>query len=151
MERPRTHIPVAGRSAKWYAGGLSFSCTQCGNCCSGPPGFVWVTREEIARIARFLGRANGRLDKDHVRRVGLRTSLTEKPDGDCIFLQRREGKAYCGVYDARPVQCRTWPFWNENLRTPADWEAAQEKCPGMGRGTHYGFVAIEELRRRRKT
>ncbi|NOT01100.1 MAG: YkgJ family cysteine cluster protein [Phycisphaerales bacterium] len=152
MERPKAeNVVVVARSAKWYADGLSFSCTQCGNCCSGPPGYVWVTREEIARIAKFLGRANGRLDKAQVRRVGLRHSLTEKPDGDCVFLKRRDGKAYCGVYEARPVQCRTWPFWNENLRTQADWDAAAGNCPGMNGGTHFGFVAIEELRRQRKT
>ncbi|MFM1805538.1 MAG: hypothetical protein RL136_2417, partial [Planctomycetota bacterium] len=31
--------------APWYAEGLRFECTQCGNCCSGGPGAVWFTPE----------------------------------------------------------------------------------------------------------
>lgn len=135
---------------KWYGGGLRFECTQCGNCCSGPPGYVWVTREDIARIAESLGRSDGVLDRKYVRRVGLRYSLTEKPDGDCVFLKRKDGKSYCGVYDARPLQCRTWPFWSQNLRSANSWRQASETCPGMNNGKHYGFVAIEELRLKRR-
>ncbi|MEK7757087.1 MAG: YkgJ family cysteine cluster protein, partial [Planctomycetota bacterium] len=77
---------------KWYHDGLKFTCTQCGNCCSGDPGYVWATKEEVHQIAEFLGRPDGRLDKTHLRRVGLHYSLTEKPDGDCVFLTRENGK-----------------------------------------------------------
>lgn len=131
---------------KWYQDGLKFSCTQCGNCCSGDPGYVWATKEEIASISRFLGRTDGGLDPKHLRRVGWRFSLTEKPDGDCIFLKRENGKSMCSIYSVRPVQCRTWPFWRENLRTPVAWEQAHQRCPGMNTGRHYDFVQIE-LRR----
>lgn len=136
---------------KWYLGGLQFSCTQCGNCCSGDPGYVWATREEIAAIAAFLGRQDGWLDKTQLRRVGVRYSLTEKPDGDCIFLRRGpDGRTTCGIYEVRPLQCRTWPFWDELLRTPDDWHrVAAKKCPGMNTGKHYDFVAIEEIRLRK--
>lgn len=132
---------------KWYQDGLRFSCTQCGNCCSGAPGYVWVTREEIAKIAAFLGRPDGTLERAQLRRVGLRYSLTEKPGGDCVFLKREGGKSMCSVYPVRPLQCRTWPFWNQNLGKPEDWEHAHEKCPGMNRGKSYTFVQIESIRR----
>ncbi|MHC4067164.1 MAG: YkgJ family cysteine cluster protein, partial [Planctomycetota bacterium] len=92
--------------AKWYQEGLRFECTQCGNCCSGPPGYVWVTKEEIRAIAKLLGRTNGTLDQSLLRRVGLRYSLTEKPGGDCIFLRRQDGSSHCSIYAARPRQCR---------------------------------------------
>ncbi len=39
--------------APWYQDGLAFTCTQCGKCCTGDPGFVWVTDEEIAALAAF--------------------------------------------------------------------------------------------------
>eukprot|EP00961_Rhodomonas_salina_P046921 629705-Rhodomonas_salina.2 len=29
-----------------------------------------------------------------------------------------KGKAICSLYEARPKQCRTWPFWPENLASP---------------------------------
>lgn len=131
---------------KWYAGGLAFECTQCGNCCSGPPGYVWVTKEEIERIAAHLGRKDGRLGKEHVRRVGLKYSLKERPDGDCVFLKRDGKKTYCGIYEVRPLQCRTWPFWSINLKSKAAWNAATTTCPGMNRGKRHDFVAIESLR-----
>jgi uncharacterized protein len=131
---------------KWYKEGLRFECTQCGNCCSGPPGYVWVTRDEVKRIADFLGLGNGWLDKSRLRRVGFRHSLTEKPDGDCIFLKRENGKAMCSIYPVRPLQCRTWPFWSVNLKSQAAWDQSAENCPGMNKGPHYNFVHIEELR-----
>ena len=131
---------------KWYRDGLKFECTQCGNCCSGDPGYVWATKEEIGRISKFLGRSDGWLDKKHLRRVGLKFSLTEKPGGDCIFLQREGGKSKCSIYSVRPLQCRTWPFWTSNLRSAAAWEDAATRCPGMNHGPHYGFVKIEEIR-----
>ena len=132
---------------KWYAAGLSFSCTQCGNCCGGDPGYVWATKEEIAKISAFLGRSDGRLEKQHLRRVGLHYSLTEKPDGDCIFLTRENGKTGCSIYPVRPLQCRTWPFWKENLRSAETWDqVARSKCPGMDHGQPYTYVQIEGLR-----
>lgn len=134
---------------KWYQAGLAFECTQCGNCCSGPPGYVWLTKEEIRRIAGFLGRDDDTLDPSQLRRVGLRYSLTEKKGGDCIFLKREGGKAMCSIYPVRPLQCRTWPFWTELLKSPDHWNEAARTCPGMNRGPLHEFVQIEVQRTRK--
>jgi len=135
---------------KWYRVGLRFECIRCGRCCSGAPGYVWVTRIDIARIARFLGREDGRLDKGTVRRVGLRYSLTECRDGDCIFLVRENDTIRCSIHPVRPLQCRTWPFWTSNLRSSDAWnEAHRTTCPGINRGKHYDFPQIERLRKAR--
>jgi hypothetical protein len=134
---------------KWYNDGLRFSCTQCGNCCSGDPGYVWATKEEVARIAAHLGRTDGRLGREHLRRVGLRYSLTERENGDCVFLKRENGKALCSIYPVRPLQCRTWPFWPELLESPQTWALAHKKCPGMNKGKHHDFVQIETIRAKR--
>ena len=135
---------------KWYREGLKFTCTQCGNCCSGEPGYVWATREEIGKIAAFLGRTDGWLDPEHLRRVGLHYSLTEHPNGECIFLKRENGKSMCSIYPVRPLQCRTWPFWSENLKSEKTWNAlAESKCPGMNKGQSYDYVQIETRRTQR--
>lgn len=134
------------RRKKWYGDGLNFTCTQCGNCCSGDPGYVWATKEEIARIAEFLGRDDDWLSPKHLRRVGLRYSLTEKPGGDCIFLSREGGKVGCSIYPVRPLQCRTWPFWNVNLSSAHAWSQASHGCPGMNNGKHHDLVQIETIR-----
>lgn len=130
----------------WYRDGLKFTCTQCGNCCTGAPGYVWVTREERAQIAEFLNGQANMTEQEYLRRVGFRHSLVERSNGDCIFLTNVNGKRICSIYPVRPHQCRTWPFWSSNLRTPQAWEAASRDCPGMNRGTHNGFVAIEDVR-----
>ena len=135
---------------KWYRDGLRFECTQCGNCCSGDPGFVWATKDEISRISEFLGRDDDWLDRKHLRRVGLRYSLTEKPNGDCIFLKREKGKSLCSIYSVRPVQCRTWPFWSSNLKSRTTWQEAAKTCPGMNQGRKRDFVQIEVLRTQRR-
>ncbi len=135
----------------WYKDGLRFTCTQCGNCCSGAPGYVWVTKQDVENIARFLGHADGRLPSKYVRRVGLRRSLTEKPGGDCIFLARTRDAATCAIYPVRPTQCRTWPFWNENLRSPETWNEEAKECPGMNQGDHHDLESIDARRRRRSS
>jgi hypothetical protein len=132
---------------KWYQDGLRFTCTACGNCCTGEPGYVWLTREEIRRIARFLDRDDEWLEPGQLRRVGFKYSLTEKPNGDCIFLVAQgNGKRTCSIYPVRPLQCRTWPFWPQNLKSPNTWAEAAEMCPGMNNGKHHNFVAVEEVR-----
>ncbi len=140
---------MPNQSKKWYRDGLRFRCTQCGNCCSGDPGYVWARKEEIKGIAKFLGKPDERLDKEHIRRVGFRYSLTEQPDGDCIFLKRSGGKATCSIYPVRPLQCRTWPFWSDVVRTPESWETVSQTCPGINQGTHYDLVQIETIRTQR--
>ena len=135
---------------KWYKGGLRFGCMGCGSCCTGEPGYVWVSRDEIRHIAKYLGREGDWLGKDQIRRVGFRYSLTEKSNGDCIFLQHdSDGKRMCSIYPVRPLQCRTWPFWTVNLRSVSAWREASLKCPGMNNGYQYTFKAIEELRLKR--
>jgi Fe-S-cluster containining protein len=128
-------------SQPWYRDGLRFQCTQCGDCCTGAPGYVWVTQEEIDALAAKLGMDADTFERSYVRRVGVRRSLVEFPNGDCVFLdsQRR-----CTVYDARPQQCRTWPFWESNLKTPQAWKQTCEACPGCGRGE---VVPLEEIAR----
>ena len=68
-------------------------------------------------------------------KIGIRRSLKEFPNGDCVFFDGQTRK--CQVYGARPRQCRTWPFWDSNLKTPESWAQTCEVCPGSGRGQLY--------------
>ena len=121
-------------TSPWYQDGLAFSCTKCGACCTGTPGYVWVSPEEIARLAEFRGETVERFAAKFVRQVQDRYSLIEKPGGDCIFWDKEAG---CTVYAARPVQCQTWPFWPENVQTRDDWDHVCSICPGSGQGRLY--------------
>ncbi len=129
-------------SEPWYEKGLRFRCTRCGNCCTGPPGFVWVNEEEIAAIAEHRGESVDEVSLRHVRRVGNRRSLREKVNGDCVFFDKEQG---CTVYPARPRQCRTWPFWESNIETPDAWQRTCSVCPGAGKGE---LITVEEITER---
>ena len=128
----------------WYHAGLRFTCTQCGDCCTGAPGHVWVNNEEIAALAALVGKDLAEFEDQYVRRVGARTSLKEFPNGDCVFFDGQARK--CSVYGARPRQCRTWPFWDSNLKTPEDWKHTCSVCPGSGSGKLHSLDQIEAQR-----
>jgi Fe-S-cluster containining protein len=127
-------------SQPWYKDGLRFTCTGCGNCCTGDPGFVWVNRQEIKALADGLGLDVVAFEAQFVRHVGIRRSLVERANGDCIFFDPINRR--CEVYELRPRQCRTWPFWNTNLRTPESWAETCQACPGSGRGKLYNLGEI---------
>ncbi len=127
--------------------GLRFACTQCGNCCTGVPGFVLVSDDEVAALARRLGVTKAQFIDRYTHMLDEGRSLTERKTSfgfDCVFLDRDTipGKAVCGVYEDRPKQCRTWPFWPSLLKTRAAWEAAKKTCPGIDQGELVPLVQI---------
>ena len=136
----------------WYAGGLYFECTSCGGCCSGPAeGYIWVSRPEIKIIADFLEETPVQLRQRALKRLGLRTTLIEQlQTKDCVFLQREVGGKKCTIYAVRPGQCRSWPFWPDNLANPATWNRAARRCPGINRGRFYSFEEIEKIKKNKK-
>lgn len=159
----RNHPPVPASSThEWFAQpredarsreqpGLRFSCTMCGNCCSGPEGYVLVTDAEAQALADRLHISVEAFLTTYTHMTSQGRSLTEKLSAaghDCVFLDREKvpGKAVCGVYEDRPRQCRTWPFWPSNLRNRAAWERAKRICPGMDQGAHYTPVQIRIAR-----
>jgi Fe-S-cluster containining protein len=129
-------------SEPWYQDGLRFRCTRCGNCCTGPPGFVWVTDEEVDAIAAHRGEPRVHTERLYTRAVDRRRSLRERDNGDCVFFDREKG---CTIYPVRPRQCRTWPFWESNLETPEAWAETRRVCPGSGQGE---LISAEEITRR---
>ena len=143
-------LAVIAPAAPWYADGRQFTCTQCGNCCTGGPGFVWVSPGEIERLAGFLHLSVDETMERYCRRVGQRISLQEFPspkgEYDCVFLKEQNGRRVCSVYSVRPLQCRTWPFWESNLASPQAWLIAHNRCPGIGRGELLTQKQIEEKR-----
>ena len=137
-------------SEEWYKDGLSFSCTQCGNCCSGPPGYVWFTDEEALKMAASVKLEVNEFLRRYAHTINGKWTLNERagPQGyDCIFLQRDDrGKAQCSIYLTRPQQCRTWPFWPELLKRPTEWDRASDRCPGMNSGKTYTLAQIRVIR-----
>lgn len=132
----------ASDQGPWYKDGLRFQCTGCGDCCTGAPGYVWVNQQEIDALAARLEMKVEKFEAKYVRRIGVRRSLVEFSNGDCVFFDNQTRK--CNVYNERPRQCRTWPFWNSNLKSPETWAETCESCPGSGKGKLYQLEHIQQ-------
>ncbi|WP_457595143.1 YkgJ family cysteine cluster protein [Hydrogenimonas sp.] len=106
------------------------ACETCGgNCCTGESGHIWVAVQKIPEMAAFLGIGSDEFIERYLEKVGYRFSLREKVvDGeyDCIFFDRRLRR--CTVYPVRPMQCRTFPFWDYFKDHE---EELRNECPGI--------------------
>jgi uncharacterized protein len=129
-------------SEPWYQAGLRFTCTQCGHCCTGAPGFVWVSDDELDAIADFRGEKPHEMWALYTRRGHRGRTLREKENGDCVFYSATAG---CTIYPVRPKQCRTWPFWESNVASSEAWERTCKVCPGAGHGE---LISAAEITRR---
>lgn len=139
--KPETPDAKGPADQPWYKDGLKFTCSQCGDCCTGFEGFVWVSEEEMQAMADHLGMSIGAFKLEHTRKVGRKVSLKEFANGDCTFFDG--ATRGCKIYQFRPRQCRTWPFWDSNLESPAAWRETKKLCPGAGKGTFFSLEEIE--------
>lgn len=144
--RARPAVPRAeGAPSRepWWKDGLRFACTACGRCCSnhGEFAYVFSTRAERKAIAERLGLSLRAFEARYTERVegdGSRTFLSR--DDACIFL---DPAGRCSIYELRPKQCRTFPFWPELLATEDTWARdVASFCPGAGSGTLHDAETI---------
>lgn len=124
---------------KFYAEGLRFECQGSGKCCTsrGTYGFVYFDAEDRRRMARALKIPTREFTQKYCQRTGGHWHLKD-PKSDCVFL---DGKR-CGAYEGRPKQCRTWPFWPENLNARTWNGEIASFCPGVGKGRLYSAEEI---------
>jgi Fe-S-cluster containining protein len=131
-------------SNQWFKEGLSFGCTGCGRCCK-MNGDVWLSPEEQPAIAKAIGETVDSFRDKYTRQTlkewaclkqgtAVATSTdtsntstdtttsteTETIKTGCVFLSSETGQ--CTIYETRPVQCRTYPFWPSLLEDIEDWE-----------------------------
>ena len=66
-------MTVSDLEMHWYRDGLAFSCTRCGACCTGAPGYVWVSTEEIQDLARYRGESVDQFSRSFVRQAAMRS------------------------------------------------------------------------------
>jgi Fe-S-cluster containining protein len=91
---------------------------------------VWVSDEEIARLAQERAMSDAAFRSVYTRSVGSGVVLRQKSNQDCVFF----GERGCEVYALRPKQCRAYPFWQAIVHSREDWELESRACPGIGTG-----------------
>jgi valine--pyruvate aminotransferase len=137
----KTEEKESGTRPRFLDGGLRFGCTQCGQCCTGAHGIIRVDADEIRALSDSLGMGAQDFKARYLYRIPNGFSIRERENGDCMFL--RDGR--CSVYGLRPRQCRTYPFWFENVRSEPAWERAAADCPGIGQGRLYTREEVLEI------
>ncbi len=124
---------------------------MCGNCCRGfNEGEVYLYKDDILRLAKFLnikGKKGLRqfaekylkviddsffwkeLEAQRSRKYWFKT-LAYKFTGKnehCHFLKDNK----CSVHEARPFQCRSFPFWQMMVSSRKNFEDYTKKCKGL--------------------
>lgn len=120
-------------SENWWSEGIRFECQGSGKCCTshGEYGFVFLTLKDRQNLARYLKISTRTFTNKYCDKTHGTFHLKEDPKNpDCMFLKSKS----CSVYQARPIQCRTWPFWPE-VMNPKTWKREVKSfCPGVGKG-----------------
>ena len=128
----------------FYAEGLRFECYRCSTCCRHTPGYVFLSLNDLESLVSITGMTEKEFLSTYCREVftirGKKISLKEKANYDCIFWE----KDGCIYYEARPFQCRSFPFWKQYLGTKRRWDNLLSFCPGIGKGQTHTKEEIEE-------
>ncbi|NOR46310.1 MAG: YkgJ family cysteine cluster protein [Candidatus Delongbacteria bacterium] len=127
----------------FYKDGIKFECKQCGNCCN-ISGYVFVFKEDLNRILELTDFTMNDLQTSYLSTVDGYTVFRDKGTGACIFWD--EAIKGCKIYEARPTQCRTFPFWKTLLYNESKWKEGTSDCAGVGSGRLYSEEEIDELK-----
>jgi uncharacterized protein len=127
----------------WWAQGLPFQCAQSGRCCHrrGDIGYVYVNYRERRALAAHLDMSIEDFTREYTVAEDEGARVLRFDDDHCTFLDQKS----CTVHQAKPIQCRTWPFWQETLASEESYqELVQAMCPGSLGGP---LVPAKEIRR----
>lgn len=106
------------------------ACEECqGRCCTGESGYIFVSHTEIEAIAKLLNLSVNDFGVKYLFKKGYKYSLKERlyeGSYECVFYDRESNG--CTIYEARPKQCRTFPFW-DYFKQRVD--EVKEECPGI--------------------
>jgi Fe-S-cluster containining protein len=127
-----------GKKLKWFGEGLRFECQQCKTCCKN----FLLNGKRVAHVFlkddEFTNFEYSNLEVVKPKSIVLKV----KSNGDCIYL----GSNGCTVYDKRPEQCRTYPFWSDLMNNKKQWKFLGKSCHGIGKGRLYSLEEIERIK-----
>lgn len=127
---------------RFYKNGIRFECQGSGKCCITRSGysFVYLSFNDRKRIAAHFGISTRQFTGQYAQKTDGLYHLKD-PEGDCPFFSNNR----CDIYESRPQQCRTWPFWPENMKKIVWENEIVPSCPGIGTGKLYTAEEIEDI------
>jgi len=106
------------------------ACEECqGKCCTGESGYIFVNKAEVEAIAKLLNLNVNEFAVKYLYKKGYKYSIKENKFEDsyeCVFYDRQTNG--CNIYEARPTQCKTFPFWDYYKQRV---DELKEECPGI--------------------
>ena len=96
------------------------------------PGYVWVNKEEIAALAARLNMSVVDFEADYVRQVGVRKSLIEYDNGDCVFFDGESRGCRCMKID--PASAAPGRFGNRTCARPRPGKRRAKSAPAAAKG-----------------
>lgn len=128
----------------FYEKGLKFECRRCSYCCGNGPGFVYLSKADLERFCAHFEMQPIAFVEKYCRWVTYYEgktvlALIETKKLECVLWNNG-----CTAYKGRPVQCRTWPFWDWMVKEKADWDECAKDCPGMNSGPVHSKEEIEK-------
>jgi uncharacterized protein len=109
---------------------MRFECQRgCVACCE-QKGNVYVTREDIARLAEHLGISRAEFRRRYLCGSAPLLRFRKQRHKACPFLL----PGGCSVHEVKPLQCSSFPFWPELLHSASERREAKKYCPGLGKG-----------------
>ena len=127
-----------------YEKGIRFECQGSANCCvsRGSHGYVFLCKKDLSRLAKYFNISLKKFKINYCETSDGFIHLKEiRKNGECIFLKNTK----CKVYKNRPTQCRTWPFWPENMNSKIWNNEVVNFCPGIGKGKLINRKKIENI------
>jgi Fe-S-cluster containining protein len=86
-------------------------CLKCPALCCRAAGYVRVSRDDIRALARHLGMTVREFEQQHIAEIAKNGEKRIKEGyKTCQFLTEDRS---CGVYEARPRDCRGYVCWNQ--------------------------------------
>jgi len=130
----------------FYKNGLKFTCKRCSFCCGHSPGFVYLSKIDLERLCAYFNMTPADFAKKYCRWANYYQGTTvlalqEQKNYDCILW-----KNGCTAYQARPLQCSTYPFWTWMLQDKETWNEIAQECPGMNSGRLWSKEIIEKTK-----
>ena len=109
----------------------SSACSSChGNCCIGESGYIWISENEILNLAKYLKISQNEVREKYLYKASYKYSIQEiqldENNFSCCFLNVE--KKQCMIYEVRPMQCRTFPFWEYFKKNENE---VYKECPGI--------------------
>lgn len=130
--------------SSWYKNGIRFECQGSGRCCTsrGEYGYVYLSRTDRINMAKALELSLTDFTRTYCTKYDVNLHyLKSKGSNHCVFLENNK----CSVYKGRPTQCRTWPFWPENMNAKIWKSEIVNFCPGIDKGNTYSQEQIDSI------